>query len=509
MTSSIPLLHEAPDTSPTAPRHGDPLRCPHGMAGGDGPLPHADTQPGPPSTADADREAEAGSAPQAASGDPDGEWPSRGRGRSSLFVFMPSTSRPEPITVLGMDCAVPVLEDALTPPLRRLLDEADVICGPARLLDQVAEPEGRRLRRIPLALPLEPLLDRLAHLRAAGAQVLVLSGGDPLFFGIGATMARQLGADAVRIVPAASSLQAACARLALPWHRVISLSLHGRDDLGPLNAAVARGAPLCILTDARMTPDVIARHLLDRGVDWFTAHVFERMGAPDERRLKLDLATAAGARFGAACVLVLDPTGTVRRPYLGISDTELAVEGCFTRRPVRAAALALLGIGPRHVVWDLGAGSGAVSLEAAALAHEGRVIAVERDPGRAIGIQENRRRFGAATVEVCLGRAPDCLRGLPEPQRIFIGGGLSGPDGDALLTTACARLAPGGRLAAACVLLESVHRCREGLQQRGWPLEILQIQSAEAQPLGADRHLVARNPVFLLAARKPGGGKPE
>ena len=435
----------------------------------------------------------------------DGEWPATGQARSSLFVFMPSTARPEPITVLGLDCAVPRLADALTPPLRRLLDDADVICAPARLLDQVEEPAGRMLRRIPLSLPLEPLLERLAHLRAAGAQVLVLCGGDPLFFGIGATMARQLGADAVRTLPAVSSLQAACARLALPWHRVISLSLHGRDDLGPLNAAVARGAPLCILTDARMTPDVIARHLLDRGVDWFTAHVFERMGAPDESRRSLDLAEAACARFGPACTLILEPAGPPRRPHLGIDDTELAVDGCLTRKPVRAAALALLSLGPRQVVWDIGAGSGSVSLEAATLAPEGRIIASERDPGRAITILDNRRRFGAATVEVCLGRAPGCLRDLPEPQRIFIGGGLSGPDGEALLATACARLAPGGRLVASCVLLTSFHRCRAGLEKRGWPLEILQLQASEACPLGTDVHLVARNPVFLVATRKPGG----
>lgn len=435
----------------------------------------------------------------------DSDWPARGQARSSLFVFMPATARPEPITVLGLDCTAQVLDDALTPPLRRLLEDADVVCAPARLLDQVPEPEGRMLRRIPLTLPLEPLLERLAQLRSAGAQVLVLSGGDPLFFGIGATLARQLGPEAVRIVPAASSLQAACARLALPWHRVICLSLHGRDDLTPLNAAAGRGAPLCVLTDARMTPDVIARHLLDRGVDWFRAHVFERMGAPDESRRTLSLADAAGGRFGPACVLILEPAGPVRRPRLGIDDAELAVDGCFTRKPVRAAALSLLGIGPRHVVWDVGAGSGAVALEAAALAHEGRVIAVERDPGRAIGIQENRRRFGAATVEVCLGRAPDCLRDLPEPQRIFIGGGLSGPEGAAVLAAACGRLAPGGRLVASCVLLESLQRCREELRKRGWPLEIIQIQASEARPLGADAHLAALNPVFLLAARKPGG----
>ncbi|WP_165078166.1 MULTISPECIES: precorrin-6y C5,15-methyltransferase (decarboxylating) subunit CbiE [unclassified Desulfovibrio] len=435
----------------------------------------------------------------------DGDWPASGQARSSLFVFVPATSRPEPITVLGLDCTAQALDDALTPSQRRLLDDADVVCAPARLLEQVPEAPGRTLRRIPLSLPLEPLLQRLANLRSAGAQVLVLSGGDPLFFGIGATMARQLGAEAVRVVPAASSLQAACARLALPWHKVACLSLHGREDLAPLNAAAGRGAPLCILTDARMTPDVIARHLLDRGVDWFTAHVFERMGAEDESRRALSLADAARGSFGPACVLILEPAEPVRRPRLGIDDAELATDGCFTRKPVRAAALSLLGIGPRHVVWDIGAGSGAVALEAAALAHEGRVIAVERDPGRAIGIQENRRRFGAATVEVCLGRAPGCLRDLPEPQRIFIGGGLSGADGVAVLAAACGRLAPGGRLVASCVLLESVQLCREELQKWGWPLEIVQIQASEARPLGRDAHLAALNPVFLLAARKPGG----
>ena len=466
-------------------------------------------QNGSPAPAEADANAGPTSASTVTRGtpsspEPDEEWPVRGQARSSLFVFVAAASKPEPITVLGIDCSSPALADALTPPLKRLLEDADAVCGPKRLLDQIEEPSGRKLRLIPLTLPLEPLLERLAQLRVSGAQVVVLSGGDPLFFGIGASLARQLGAEAVRIIPAVSSLQAACARLALPWRHAISLSLHGRTDLAPLNAAVGRGAPLCILTDARMTPDLIARHLLDRGVDWFMAHVFERMGAADESHKTLSLGETACANFGPACVVILEPCRKVRRPCLGIDDSALAVDGCFSRKPVRAAALAMLGLEPGHVVWDVGAGSGAVALEAAALAHEGRIIAVERDPERAIGIQENRRRFGAATVEVCLGNAPDCLRELAEPQRIFIGGGLSGPDGLDILAACCARLEPGGRLVASCVLLESFQRCRQELLQRGWPLDIIQIQAAEARPLGTDAHLVARNPVFLVGARKPG-----
>lgn len=451
----------------------------------------------------------------------DTDWPPAQHMLSSLFVFEPATARTHPILVLGLDCAAPHGLADLPPRSRALLEKADVICASSAMLAELTagttEPctagpggeEGERealfsgARLMPLTVPLEPLISRLAHWRAAGSRVVVVAGGDPLFFGIGATLTRQLGRDAVRIVPAVSSLQAACARLHLPWHPVIPLSLHGRSDLTPLNAAAGRGQPLCILTDAAITPDVIARHLLDRGVDWFAAHVFECMGASDEAWQSLTLADVARATFGPACVLLLVPCAPVRSPRLGLDEAELACDGCMTRKAVRAAALSLLRIGPRHVVWDVGAGSGALSLEAASLAHEGRVVAIERDAGRAIAIQENRRRFGAAVVELCRGHAPACFGGLPDPQRIFIGGGLSGRDGETLLAECCRRLAPGGRLVAACILLESFCRCRDALAARGWSVEIQQIQASVARPLGTGQYLAAHNPIFLLGAARP------
>lgn len=432
--------------------------------------------------------------------EPDG-WPPMTAMLHSLFVFEPATPAPEPITVLGLACGCGRDLAALTPEQRALVEKADVICGGKSLLAGFAEAKARTL---PLTAPLEPVLSRLSQLRAAGERVLVLADGDPLFFGIGATLARQLGAETVRLLPAVSSLQQACARLALPWHKVICLSLHGRDDLGPLNRAAGKDAPLCILTDARMTPDVLARHLLDRGVDWLTAHIFERMGAPDEAHHQLSLSETACRAFGPACTLLLIPKEAPRAPYLGLDTARLAVEGnLITKRPVRAAALSLLRIKPRHVVWDIGSGSGAVALEAVVLAHEGRVVAVERSAGRAISIQENRRRFGAATLDVCLGQAPECLPALPDPQRVFIGGGLSGEDAEDILGHVCHRLPPGGRLVASCVLLDTLWSCRRFLESLGWPLEIVQVQASEARELGGDLHLAALNPVFLLAAQKP------
>ena len=451
------------------------------------------------------------------------DWPPMSEMLQSFFVFEPTIATPEPITVMGLDCARPRGLAGLAQAQRQLAVQADVICAGRSLLEEFSgrnlaaeaettqsaqSPDSQgtplKARLLPLSTPLEPLLTRLSQLRAAGERVLVLADGDPLLFGIGATLVRRLGPTAVRLLPAVSSLQQACARLSLPWHKVICLSLHGRDDLRPLNVACGKNAPLCILTDARMSPDVLARHLLDRGVDWFDAHIFERMGATDETVSHLSLADAASREFGPTCTMVLVPAAPARRPHLGLDADQLAVDrGLITKKPVRAAALALLRIEAGHVVWDLGSGSGAVALEASVLAHEGRVIAVERSAGRAMGIQENRRRFGAANVEVRLGQAPDCLPGLPDPQRVFIGGGLSGDDGDDILGHVCLRLPVGGRVVVSCVLLDSFSLCRRFFEDMAWPVEILQISAAEGKTLGGDVHLSAMNPVFLLAAQKP------
>jgi precorrin-6Y C5,15-methyltransferase (decarboxylating) len=208
--------------------------------------------------------------------------------------------------------------------------------------------------------------------------------------------------------------------------------------------------------------------------------------------------------FGPSCTVVLTPSAKSRRPRPGLEDGELAVEGgLVTKMPVRAAALALLRIAPEHTVWDIGSGSGAVAMEAAAVAHPGRVIAVEERPERVLCIEENRRRFGAAQVDIHLGKAPDCLDCLPDPQRVFIGGGLSGPDGPRLLAQVSRRLPPGGRLVVSCALLGTLALCRDFFGQAGWFWEIICVQAAQSRPLAQDIHLAAMNPIFLLAARKP------
>ncbi|MDR1777886.1 MAG: precorrin-6y C5,15-methyltransferase (decarboxylating) subunit CbiE [Desulfovibrio sp.] len=450
-------------------------------------------------------------------------WPPMSEMLHSLLVSEPAAERPprpsapdspppdsreaHPVVVLGLDCACAELNAQQ----RQLLADAELICAGRPLLERVAEKTGdpdMGGRAVPFCSPVEPVFARMAEARAAGRRVLVLADGDPLFFGLGASLVRRLGREAVRVIPAVSSMQWACARLGLPWHGVVNVSLHGRDNFVQLNAVVGLGVPVCVLTDGEMRPDVVAAHLLDRGVDWFEVHVFELLNFPDETACHVLLTEAAAMTFGPSCTMVLIPAGAPRRPYLGLDDSLLAAEGgLVTKLPVRAAALAMLRIMPGHTVWDIGAGSGSVALEASVLAHPGRVVAVEKKAERVVCIEENRRRFGAASVDIVSGEAPACLENLPDPHRVFIGGGLSGKnasaDREGVLAQVCRRLPTGGRVAINCVLLDTLARCRDFFQTQGWPCDVVCLQAAQSAPLGHDEHLVGMNPVFVLAAQKP------
>lgn len=176
----------------------------------------------------------------------------------------------------------------------------------------------------------------------------------------------------------------------------------------------------------------------------------------------------------------------------------------MTKGPARAAALAALRLEASHTLWDLGAGSGAMSLEAAALLPEGRIFAVERLAERAEMIFVNRRLCAAWQVEIMRGETPACLGALPDPDRIFIGGGLKNS-----LATACKRLKPDGRLVINCVLQDSLHFALEYFAQLNWPVESTLLQASQGKALGESFHFAAQNPVFILAATRPDrGGEP-
>jgi len=410
----------------------------------------------------------------------------------------------EPVRIIGLPpgSLIPTESTASA------LAEADLVVGGTRLLKACPNtliPESAH--RLAITGPLKPIIEAVRKNARKGRKVVVLADGDPLFFGIGKRLGEELGRENLLVEPSLSTMQLAAARLALPWQDMDFVSLHGRDDFSPLYAALVRADLIAVFTDAENTPAEVARALIERGADCFSMTVLEDLGAPDELIRPLALRETWGMEFSPLNLVILERQYPPEIPLsLGIPDHfYLHQKNLITKLPVRAAGLAHLSVAPDSTVWDLGAGCGSVSIEASHLARRGRVFAVERNKTRAAMIRENIRRTGAWLVDVVLGDMPGSLDGLPEPDRIFIGGGLGGEanQDSVLLDIACRKLAPRGRMVVHCILLDSLHTAKDHFQSLGWHFGVTQLQASATDSLAGDLRFKAQNPVFVLWAEKP------
>lgn len=409
----------------------------------------------------------------------------------------------EPIIVLGMRPGILELETRA----RELLEDASLVVGGRRLLDACPQDWCPRAERAHLATPLTDALDSIRSVHDSGKRAVVLADGDPLFFGIGNRLVREFGRDNLRIMPSLTTVQLAASRLGIPWERTSFVSLHGRNDYGPLYAALVHSDTVAVFTDQENTPAEIARAMLERGADGFTMTVLEDLGTEKEQVRQLGLQESWGMEFADLNIVFLEreypPELTL---HLGIPDHYyLHQRGLITKLPVRATGLSLLAVETDSVVWDLGAGCGSVAIEASHLARYGQVYAVERNKTRAAMIRENQRRTGAWLVEVVHAQMPDCLGDLPDPDRIFIGGGLGGESNrdSELIALAGERLKSGGRMVVHCILLDTLLQARSQLENLGWQYGVTQLQANASDSLAGDLRFKAQNPVFILWAEKP------
>lgn len=409
-----------------------------------------------------------------------------------------------PLTVLGL--AMGFEERGLSAQHEAMLACADHICGfPATLALLKKLPQTQTLihKLLPLTLPLAACMSDLEEKRSQGQKIVCVAGGDPLFYGLGSTLTRYFPPEMLQILPAPSSLQLACARLALPVHEVDVLSLHGRQATIALSQALLTQKHLCLLLDDQHTAAFVARFLLLKGCHNYRLHIFCDLGRSRERAWHLSPEEARELELTGSVTVILECTEKHPRPYLGLEQEDIVDNmGYASSLSVRATALALLAVQPEDTIWDIGSGSGAVALEAASLARQGAVYAVEAQSDRASTIVRRAQKLGACHLEVIQGSAPDCLEDLPAPHKIFVGGGLSQDHGQKLLTALCQRLQPGGRLVISCVLFSTFQTCLNTLKTLRWPLRILQVQSSQARPLAHDLHFQAENPVFLLCAQR-------
>lgn len=347
----------------------------------------------------------------------------------------------------------------------------------------------------PSPFSLEPVLAQ------RGTAVCVLASGDPMFFGVGASLARQLPAEELLILPAPSSCALAAARLGWPLQEVVSLSLVARP-LAALNAHLANGLRLLVLSNDRHSPAAVADLLRERGFGPSRISVLEHLGGPLERRIDGTADDWQDPAIADLNLLAIDCRASLDAPRLsrlaGLPDSAFAHDGQLTKRDVRAMTLARLAPMPGELLWDVGAGSGSIGIEWMRAHPSCRALAIEADAGRQQLIEHNRDTLGVPGLQLIRGSAPQALAGLGRPDAIFIGGGVTR---DGVLATCWERLKPGGRLVANAVTLQSEMTLMDWRQRHGG--ELTRIHVAQAQPLGEFDTWRQALPITLLELHKP------
>ncbi len=374
----------------------------------------------------------------------------------------PKDNAPQ-ITVVGIG------EDGLnglSPAARALVDGAEVLIGGERHLDKAPDAQAERLDwSAGFGATLDKIEARL------GQRIVVLASGDPLHFGVGATLIRRFGADRVLVLPAPGAVSLACARMGWSIPDATVVTIHGRP-IENLTLHLVPDARLVVLARDGDSPAEVAALLTAKGFGPSRITVLEHIGGEREKRVEgvaeswsvqkcADLSTLA-----IQCVAGPDARPLSR--LAGLPDDAYEHDGQLTKREVRAVTLARLGPLPGEVLWDVGAGAGSIGIEWMRADRSCRAVAIERDPDRAARIARNAHALGVPYLNIEQADALAALNSLDgHPDAVFVGGGVGAPT---LLDAAWARLKPGGRLVANAVTVEGAAELAKMKQAYGGDL---------------------------------------
>ncbi|MFF4850496.1 precorrin-6y C5,15-methyltransferase (decarboxylating) subunit CbiE [Streptomyces sp. NPDC001194] len=405
---------------------------------------------------------------------------------------------PRPVSVVGLGADGWA---GLTAAARTALTGAEVLIGGPRQLDLLPDGECPG-ERVAWPSPLRPAVPKLMA-EYAGRRIAVLASGDPMFYGIGRALAEELGPDALRVHPHPSSVSYACARLGWPVEDTEVVTVVGRP-VARLAAALYEGRRVLVLSAGAATPHEIAALLRERGFGPSRMRVLEQLGSEREDAYEGRAESWDRAPGDPLNVVAVDcrRDGHGAVPRLGatpgLPDTAYEHDGQLTKRHVRAATLCALAPAPGELLWDIGGGSGSIGIEWMRTHPSCRAVAVERVPERAARITRNAAALGVPGLRVVTGAAPGALAGLPVPDAVFIGGGLTAPG---LLDAAWAALAPGGRLVVNTVTLESEAVLTERYRRHGG--DLVKLAVAHAVPVGGFTGWRQAMPVTQWSVTKP------
>lgn len=378
--------------------------------------------------------------------------------------------------------------------------KAQVIYAAERLLNLFADLSARKVA-------LGDHDDIAALVQECDGVTVVLTSGDPLFFSIGRSLLRNIPRERLEFIPNVSSVQFAFARIKQPWDDAVFISTSGRPMVDVVDRIVANDKA-AILTDSEHTPAQIAAELVRRGRDGYTAWLCENLGSASERIVQTDVAglrNEAAAPLNVVILIKSYDGATTRDPRsFGIADVDFAtLKKQMTSEEVRAVVLAKLRLHSDMTLWDVGAGSGSVSIEADYLLPHGRVYAIERNEEYLQFLRNNLNRFNTRNVRVVAGEAPQCLDEVPDPDRVFIGG--SGGNLWELLNVVDGRLGADGRVVMTATTLDTLVAATDYFENAGYQVELATVNVAVTNNRTDYRVFEARNPVYVIVAVKEHG----
>jgi len=405
-----------------------------------------------------------------------------------------------PVTIIGMGLSPRDLTEAQ----RKKIEAADVLVGGRRHLDGFEQVSAEKKEITKKLSDVVAFIKEKMHRHT----VVVLASGDPLFYGIGSLLIDRLGPENIVVYSNITSVGGAFARIKEAWQDAKIVSLHGRDHETELLNAMAFYDKIAVFTDPEKTPAWVAKRLIENRLKNFKMCVLEQLGAPGERIGWYSLDQAVDKTFRDPNLVILkrldvdeNQPASTRPIRLGAPDDQYAhPTGLITKAEVRVVAISKLRLESHHVFWDLGAGSGSVSIEAALFVKTGHLFAVEKNAERIAQIKENRKRFNVENLHIVQSDLPGGLETLPRPDRIFIGGGGEGLE--RIINAASASLKPGGVVVVNTVLLENVNISRKTLQGLDYRTDVVQVQINRGHPMPWGERLEAQNPVWIVTGEK-------
>lgn len=392
------------------------------------------------------------------------------------------------VTLIGMGSGQP---ENLTLQGLAALRQADLILGARRLLAVL--PAGCTENRAAAYRP-----DEVAELlQTSGAEnaVLVYSG-DTGFYSGASSMMEKLEALGVRarVLPGLSSIQLLAAALGRPWQGWNLVSAHGRT-CDPV-AECMQGRPTFFLTGGSEDPATLCAQLAAEGFGDVQGVVGQCLGTPEEKLFRGSVKELAAGRFNSLSVLLVEAVEGLPRRAPGLPDEAFERGDVpMTKQEVRAAVLAKLAVHPEDILWDVGAGTGSVSVELALAAPRGRVYAVECRPEGCALIKANREKFRTRNLVLVEGLAPDALSDLPAPDAVFIGGSKGSL---AAIVDAALDKNPDARICVSAIALETLSAAVAALTAKGRTVQVSQIAVSRAKAVGGLHLMMAQNPIYLI-----------